>query len=116
MTPFGISVATELRGALVPIELASIVTHRYLVGTTRALLRNALFYVVPTPAIEVAREGAFAKAVDLAEAIELVGVHTQGISLAVDQARGDALVAMEALIDAVADAEPTIVGRSLGMG
>lgn len=116
MTPFGKSVAMELRGALVPIETVSIVDHRYLVSTCRALLNNALFYVVPDPEIVAARDAALASAVALADAIETVGVRTQGISLAVDQARRDALVAFEALIDSVADVEPTAGGRSLGVG
>ena len=116
MTPFGRTVATELRAALVPIETASIVDYQHLYKTTRALMHNALFYVVPTSAIGAARDLALDKADGLAEAIHKVGVHPQGISLEVDQARADAVVAYDALIDAVADAEPTVVGRSLGIG
>ena len=116
MTPFGKSVATELRTALVPIETASIVDYQHLHKTTRALMHNALFYVVPTPSIEAARDVALAKADALAEAIHTVGVHPQGISLEVDQARADAIVAYDALIDAVADAAPTQVAKSLGIG
>ena len=116
MTPFGQTVARELRVALVPIETASIVDHAHLTRTMRALLHNALFYVVPKPAIDAAHVHAQAQADALAQAIHDVGVHPQGISLAVDQARADAIVAMQALIDAVADAEPTIVAKSLGIG
>ena len=116
MTPFGKSVAVELRSALIPIETASIVDYPHLHKTSRALMRNALFYVVPTPAIEAARDRALERADDLAEAIHRVGVHPQGISLAVDGARTAALDAYHDLIDAVADAEPTIVARSLGIG
>ncbi len=116
MTPFGKSVAGELRSALVPIETASIVDHRHLHGTTRALMRNALFYVVPTPAIEAARDRALDRADDLAQAIQRVGVHRHGVSLVVDAARTAALDAYHDLIDAVADAEPTLVARSLGIG
>ena len=116
MTPFGKSVATELRSALVPLETASIVDYRYVGSTSRALIRNALFYVVPTPAIERAREGAIDAADALATAIHATGVKPQGISLVVDQARANAVVAFEALIDIVADAEPTVVARCLGIG
>lgn len=115
MTPFGKSVATELRSALVPIETASIVDYYYLGRTSRALLHNALFYVVPTPAIEAAREHALAEGRALAAAIHEVGVQTQGISLVVDQARADAVVAFQDLIDAVADAQPTMTARALGI-
>ncbi len=116
MTLFGQSVARELRSALVPIDTASIVDFTYLPRTMRALLHNALFYVVTTPAIEAARDEALRGADALAQAIHDVGVQPQGISLAVDRARADAVVAMQALIDAVADAKPTIVARSLGIG
>ena len=104
MTPFGTSVARELRTALVPIETASIVGYRFLAGTSRALVKNALFYVVATPAIDVARDQALRKADTLAQVIHDVGVRRQGISLSVDQARSKALVAFEALIDVVAAA------------
>lgn len=116
MTPFGQTVARELRIALVPIETVSIVDYAHLSKTMRALLHNALFYVVPRAEIDTARDEAQAKADALAEAIHDVGVQPQGISLAVDQARADAIVAMQALIDGVADAEPTIVAKSLGIG
>ena len=115
MTPFGKSVATELRGMLVPIETVSIANHRRLVSTCRTLLYISLFYVTPRPEITAAREAAMASAATLADVIEKDGAQTKGISLAVDQARGDAMVAFEALIDSVANAEPTAVGRSLGM-
>ena len=51
----------------------------------------------------------------LAETIHTVGVKPQGISLDVDQARAEAILAMQDLIDAVAVAEPTIAARSLGI-
>ena len=116
MTPFGESIARELRSALVPIETASIVDYKFLANAMRALMKNALFYVVPTPAVAEAREAASAQVARLAEVIHDTGVQPHGISLDVDRARADALVAFEALIDAVADAEPTTVGRSLGIG
>ena len=116
MTPYGASVARELRSALVPIETVSIVDHRYLAATIRALVKNALFYVVPTPAIEAARVRAVEAADRLATTIQEVGVQPHGISLAVDHARADALVSFEALIDSVADAEPTQSAKSLGIG
>ena len=116
MTPFGATVARELRSALVPIETVSIVDYRHLPPTCRALLKNALFYVVPDPRIDAARDLALAQADNLAQTIHDVGVQPQGISLPVDQARAEATVAMEALIDAVADAEPTITAKSLGIG
>ena len=116
MTLFGHSVARELRAALVPVETASIVDYTHLSRTMRALLHNALFYVVPEPAIDAARDAALHEIEALAQAIHDVGVQPQGISLAVDQARADAIVSMQALIDAVAEAEPTIVARSLGIG
>ena len=116
MTPYGATVARELRAALAPLETVSIVDHRYLPAAFRALLKNALFWVVPTPAVDVARAGAVEAADKLAATIETVGVHPQGISLEVDHARADAMVALEALIDAVADAEPTQSGKSLGIG
>ncbi len=116
MTPFGKTIARELRTALVPIETVSIVDYQYLDASVRALLKNALFFVVPTPAITASRAVAGDKARALAEAIHEVGVKPQGISLDVDQARADAIVAMQELIDAVADAEPTVAGRSLGVG
>lgn len=115
MTPFGASVGRELRAALVSIETVTIVNHRHLGATVRALLKNALFYVVPAPAIDAARDHALAEAGHLADVIRDVGVHPQGISLAVDQARADATCALEALIDAAADAEPTATARSLGI-
>lgn len=115
MTPFGKSVATELRSALVPVETASIVDYYYLGRTIRALLHNALFYVVSTPSIEAARTRALDEARALAATIHEVGVRTQGISLAVDQARSEAVVAMEHLVDAVADAQPTMTARCLGI-
>ena len=115
MTPFGSNVARELRSATVPIETASIVDYKYLGDAARALLKNALFYVVPTPAIVAARARALEQADRLAATIHDVGVHPQGISLDVDQARADALVAFEALIDAVADAEPTPAAVYLGI-
>ena len=90
MTPFGKSVATELRSALVPIETASIVDYRHLDEAARALLRNALFYVETTSAIEAARDRALQQAHALALAIHEVGVQPQGISLTVDQARAEA--------------------------
>lgn len=116
MTPYGATVARELRSALVPLETVSIVDHRYLSAAMRALVKNALFWVVPTPRIEAAREAAVVAADRLAGVIHDVGVQSQGISLDVDHARADALVAFEALIDAVADAEPTQSGKSLGIG
>lgn len=115
MTPFGKIVATELRGAVLPLESVSIVDHQHLLSTIRALLKNALFYVVPDPAIDAARENAIAQAAALVAAIQADGVRTQGISLDVDQARAEAILAMQALIDRVADAEPTITARSLGI-
>ena len=116
MTLFGQSVARELRSALVPIDTASIVDFSHLSRTMRALLHNALFYVVPTPALEAARDEALRGADALAQAIHDVGVQPQGISLAVDQARADAVVALEGLFDAVGVAKPSIVARSLGIG
>ena len=116
MTPFGHSVARELRAAIVPLETASIVDYPYLDSTIRALLNNALFPVVPTPAIDTARERARGQPRDLAEAIRGGGVKTQGISLDVDRARAEAVVAMQDLADAVADAEPTVAARCLGIG
>ncbi len=116
MTPFGKSVATELKSALVPIETASIIDYHYLPDAIRALLRNALFYSVPTPTIEAARERACEQAVVLADVIKEVGIHTQGISLQIDQARSEAMLALEDLIDVVADAQPTVAGRALGLG
>ena len=64
------------------------------------------------------RRGAAAlvKTAARAAAIEPVGVHTRGISLAVDQARSDAMIAIEDLIDVLADTKPTVVGRSVGIG
>ena len=115
MTPFGTIVARELRSAIVPIETVSIVDHKYLANSMRALLKNALFYVVPTPAIDAARELALNQAIGLADTIRDVGVHPQGISLDVDRARDDALVAFQALIDAVSDAEPTAAAIYLGI-
>ncbi len=116
MTPFGKSVATELQSALVPIETASIVDYRYLRDAMRALLHNALFYVVPTAATEAGRARVMAQTIALADAIAEVGVQTQGISLELDQARTEATLAMQDLIDVVADAEPTPAGRALGLG
>ena len=116
MTPYGATVARELRSALVPLETVSIVDYVYLSATMRALLKNALFWVVFKPEIEAAREHAIEAADTLAATIHEVGVQPQGISLEVDQARSDALVALEALIDAVADAEPTQSAKSLGIG
>ena len=116
MTPYGATVARELRSALVPLETVSIVDRKYLPAAFRALLKNALFWVVPTSTVEAARAEAIAAADKLATTIETVGVHPQGISLKVDQARADAMVALEALIDAVADAEPTQSAKSLGIG
>ncbi len=116
MTPYGATVARELRSALVPLETVSILDHKYLPAAFRALLKNALFWVVPTPVVEDLRAAALAAADKLASTIESVGVHPQGISLDVDHARADAMVALEALIDAVADAEPTQSAKSLGIG
>ena len=116
MTPFGETIARELRSALVPIETASIVDYKFLASSMRALTKNALFYVVPAPAVTSARQAAMAQIEHLAAVIRDTGVQPQGISRDVDRARADALVAFEALIDAVADAEPTTVGRSLGIG
>ena len=116
MTPFGKIVATELRGAVLLLESVSIVDRQHLLSAiARALLKNALFYVVPDPAIDAARENAIAQAAALVAAIQADGVRTQGISLDVDQARAEAILAMQALIDRVADAEPTITARSLGI-
>ena len=115
MTPFGQMVGRELRAAILPLESVSIVDHPYLDAAMRALLKNALFWVVPDPAIDAARERALAEARKLAETIHADGVRTQGISLKVDQARAEAILAMQALVDAVADAEPTIAARSLGI-
>ncbi len=115
MTPFGFTIARELRSATVPIETVSIVDYNYLSGSMRALVTNALFYVIPSPAIDAARDHAVAQAERLAETIHDVGVQPQGISLDVDRARAEALFAFEALIDAVADAEPTQAARSLGI-
>ena len=115
MTPFGTIVARELRSAIVPIETVTIVDYKYLGDAVRALLKNALFYVVPTPGIDAARHHALEQAIRLAETIRDVGVHPHGISLDVDQARADALVAFEALVDAVADAEPTPAAIYLGI-
>lgn len=116
MTPYGATVARELRSALVPLETVSVVDRKYLPAAFRALLKNALFWVVPTPAVDAARADAVNAADTLATTIETVGVHPQGISLEVDHARADAMVALEALIDAVADAEPTLSAKSLGIG
>ena len=116
MTPYGATVARELRSALVTLETVSILDHGYLPAAFRALLKNALFWVVPTPAVGDARDAAQAAADKLAATIASVGVHPQGISLDVDQARADATVALEALIDSVADAEPTQSAKSLGIG
>ena len=115
MTPFGKTVARELRTAIVPLESVSIVDYSYLDASMRALLKNALFYVMPDPAIDAARERALAGSRALAETIFADGVRTQGISLEVDQARAEAILAMQDLVDAVADAEPTIAARSLGI-
>ena len=115
MTPFGHSVARELRAAIVPLETASIADHTHLDSAIRALLKNALFYVVPTPSIEAARHHAAERARALADAIHVDGVRTQGISLAIDQARDEAILAMLEVADAVADAEPTVAARSLGI-
>ena len=115
MTPFGASVARELRSALVPIETVSIVDYRFLPGTIRALVKNALFYVVPAAEIDAARDRALEQADALAATIREVGVQSQGISLEVDRARAEGMVALEALIDAVADAKPTLAGRTLGI-
>ena len=115
MTPYSSTIARELRSALVPIETVSIVDYSFLANSMRALVKNALFYVVPTPAIAAASDRAIAQAERLAETIHAVGVQPHGISLDVDRARTDALVAFEALIDATADAEPTTVARSLGI-
>ena len=115
MTPFGAGIGRELLSALVPLETVTIANHPHLPATMRALLKNALFYVVPTPAIDAARDHALARAENLAAVIRDVGVHPQGISLLVDQARSEAIVALEALIDGVADAEPTVTARSLGI-
>ena len=115
MTPFGKTVATELRSAIVPLETVSIVDYRYLSQACRALLKNALFWVVPDPAIEAARERTQERADALAHTIHEVGIKTQGISLEIDQARSEAIVAMQDLIDAVADAEPTVAARALGI-
>lgn len=116
MTPYGATVARELRSALVPLETVSIVDHVYLPAAMRALVKNALFWVVPMPQVEAVRERAIEAADKLAATIRDVGVQPQGISLEVDHARADALVAFEALIDSVADAEPTQSGKSLGIG
>lgn len=116
MTPFGKSVASELRSTIEPLETASIVDCAHLGTTSRALLRNALFYVVPTPAIELAREQAQAAAERLAATIGSEAGRPRGISLAVDGARADAIVAVQTLIDAVADAEPTQAAKTLGIG
>ena len=116
MTPYGFTVARELRSALVPLEIVSIVDYAYLPASMRALVKNALFWVVPTAEIQAARDHAVEAAEMLATTIRDIGVQPQGISLEVDRARADALVAMEALIDAVADAEPTQSAKSLGIG
>ena len=115
MTPFGTTVARELRSALGPIETATIVDYRYLPNTSCALVNIALFYVVPTDAIYKARAAALSAANALAETIHEVGVQPQGVSLVVDQARADAIVAWQALVDSVADAEPTAAARCLGI-
>ena len=115
MTPFGQTVARELRAAIVPLETVSIVDQAYLDAAVRALLKNALFYVVPTASIDAARNRAADRARILAEAIRADGVRTQGISLEVDQARDEAILAMQEVADAVADAEPTLAARSLGI-
>lgn len=115
MTPFGTTVARELRSALIPIETASIVDYKYLPNTSRALANIALFYVVPTNTIDNARAVALAAARTLAETIHEVEVQPQGVSLVVDKARADAIVAWQALVDSVADAEPTAAARCLGI-
>ena len=115
MTPLGKTVATELRAAIVPLETVSIIDHQYLSRAYRALLKNALFWTMPDPAIAAARDHAQAQADALADTIHAVGVKPQGISLEIDQARAEAIVAMQDLIDAVADAEPTVAARSLGI-
>ena len=90
MTPFGQSVARELRAAIAPLETVSIVDYVHLEAAIRALLKNALFYVVPTPSIEAARERASERARALAAAIQADGVRMQGISLEIGQARASA--------------------------
>ena len=115
MTPFGKTVAVELRSAMVPLETASIVDYGYLDATIRALLNNALFYVVPTPCIDAARARAGDRARALADTIRTVGVKPQGISLEVDVARSEAVEAFQDLIEAIADAEPTVTARCLGI-
>lgn len=115
MTPYGTTIARELRSALVPIEIVSIVDYNYLSGSMKALVNNALFYVIPNPAIDAARDHAITQAERLAETIHEVGVQPQGISLDVDRARAEAMVAFQALIDVVADAEPTQAAISLGI-
>ena len=59
MTPYGATVARELRSALVPLETVSIVDHKYLPAAFRALLKNALFWVVPTAPVEGARAAGY---------------------------------------------------------
>ena len=115
MTPFGHSVARELRAAIAPLETVSIVDYVHLDPAIRALLKNALFYVVPTPSIDAARDRAADRAQALALAIQADGVRTQGISLEIDQARDEAILAMHEVADAVADAEPTVTARCLGI-
>ena len=74
MTPYGATVARELRSALVPLETVSIVDHKYLPAAFRALLKNALFWVVPTAPVEGARADAVAAACCGASTCERFGI------------------------------------------
>ena len=116
MTPLGKSVTHELRAAKGVVGIASIVDFRYLPQACEALVTNALFYVCKTPEMEAARARVFEKATGLSNEIRTLGVHPEGTSPAVDQARAEALAAFETLIDTIREAEVTPVGRALGVG
>ncbi len=115
MTPFGRSVSWELKVAMARVETASIIDGRYLPKTCEALVTNALFYVRRTRAIEAARAEVFASARDLTREIDVLGVHPDGTSPAIDAARLRAVRAFRALIAAVEDAQVTPVGFMLGV-
>ena len=115
MTPFGQSVALELRSAKAAVETASIIDGRHLPKTCEALVTNALFYVRRTAAMEAARAAVFARAGDLARAITALGVHPEGTSPAIDVARARAAAAFDVLVASVEDARVTPAGYVLGV-
>lgn len=115
MTPFGKSVAWELRAAKGVIGTASIIDYRFLPKACEALVTNALFYVCKTDAIVAARAAVFDDAHALARVIEALGVHPDGTSPGVDAARTQALASFERLIATVEDAQVTPVGHILGV-